>query len=138
MRNIVKPLVPSYILGNIGNMRKRALLVAIAVLALGLIGTVGSSLFQQPNEVIFTPYYTVKASYGFPLSWHGYSEQIVSLDGKAIYWYSVEYLLIDTGLWFAVSFFVCIAILKTASILRNRRASTELLAKEETSISHME
>jgi len=109
-------------------MRKRTLLVAMAILALGLIGLSLSAQYQQPNELILKPLWTVKTSYGFPLSWYGYSEQIVSLDGKSIYWYSVESLLIDSVVWFAISFFVCVATFKSVNISQRTRASRNLSA----------
>jgi hypothetical protein len=109
-------------------MRKRTLLVAMAILAFGLIGTTLSAMYQQPNELILKTLWTVKVSYGFPLSWYGYSEQIVSLDGKTIYWYSVESLLIDAAFWLAISFFLCVATLKLVNISQRTRASKNLPA----------
>jgi len=107
-------------------MRKKTVLVALAILAFGLIGLSISALYQQPNQLIINPLMTVKTSYGFPLSWHGYSEQIVSFDGKAIYWYSLQFLLIDIAFWFAISLFVCVATVKVADILQRIRASKNL------------
>jgi hypothetical protein len=100
----------------------------MTILALGIIGIILSALYQQQNELILTPL-TVKVSYGFPLSWHGYLEQTVSLDGKVTYWYSVEFLLIDTAFWFASSSSICVATLKLVNILHRARASGELSQK---------
>jgi hypothetical protein len=105
-------------------MRKRTFVIVLAILSLGLTGMALSSQYQQSNELIWTPFPTViKASFGFPLSWHGYSEQIVGLDGTRIPWYSVEFLLIDTAFWFAISLFVCIATMKSVNLVQRTKVS---------------
>jgi hypothetical protein len=105
-------------------MRKKSVPIALVILEIGLVGTGLSTLYKK-NELTVNPL-TYKAFYGFPLSWYGYSEQIVSLDGTMVYWYSAEFFLIDTAFWFAISFFVSFAAIKSANILRRTRTSKNL------------
>ena len=51
-----------------------AILVALIILAFGVIGT-GLSAFREQNELIVDgwPMSTLKVAYGFPLGWYGYS-----------------------------------------------------------------
>jgi hypothetical protein len=111
-------------------MRKRTLLVALAILALGLVGTGLSTLLKQNEYIGSPPVVTVKESYGFPLIWYGYSFQEVGIPSPnpppKTYWFSLGSLLVDGALWVAISFFVCIAAVKSVSILHKARASKNL------------
>ena len=110
-------------------MRKRTLLVALTILALGLIGTGLSALYER-DEFILTnfPMGTRKISYGFPLGWQGYSIVEVGIPDATpeIHWFSLGSLLLDAAFWFAISFFVYIAELKSVNMLHKKRASKNL------------
>ncbi len=57
-------------------MRKKPALIALVILALGLVGT-GLSAFYMQNEYsadITVSKFTVKISHGFPLGWYGHSD----------------------------------------------------------------
>jgi hypothetical protein len=107
-------------------MRKKSLLIALAILALGLIGTSFSELYVQNQIVHATNEDTVNVSYGFPLSWHGYSQsylhRMIAVSFPENYWFSLESLLLDAAFWFAISFFLCIATMKSVNILHKTRA----------------
>ena len=103
-------------------MRKKTVLIVLAILALGLIGTGLSALYQQ-NEYIREPYYDpktpapvigpIKVSYGFPLGWHGYSLMYIGpRNFRSEYWFSLESLLLDAAFWIAISSIACIDIIK--------------------------
>jgi hypothetical protein len=114
-------------------MRKRTLLIALAVIALGLIGTELSTLYKQ-NEYIgiggplHNPLGTIKTSYGFPLGYYGYSidEYDLRIHGPQIYWFSLGSLLLDAAFWFAISSIGCISIIKSMNIFHKTRASKKL------------
>jgi len=110
-------------------MRKRLLLIALMILALGLIGTGLSTLYENDEPIESQqpfPSAAFKVSYGIPLAWHGYS---VAYTGwipwgfLSEYWFSLEYLLLDAAFWFAISFLVCVATLKSVSVLLKTIAS---------------
>jgi hypothetical protein len=110
-------------------MRKKSALIALVILALGLIGTSLSTLYKQNEHVgdITARIVTFKVSYGFPLSWYGYSRTSMGMPTFSpipeIYWFSLESLLLDAAFWFAISFSVCIATMKSVNMLRKARAS---------------
>ena len=120
-------------------MRKKSALIALVILALGLVGTVLSTLYMQ-NEFIgeATPagaVGTFKVFYGFPISWYGYSvtdtiggftTHFWGISLPKIYWFSVGSLLLDAAFWIAISSFACIAIIKSVNILHKARASKNL------------
>jgi len=117
-------------------MKKRTLLIALAVIALGLIGTGLSALYEQ-NEFIVTnfPMGTTKFSYGFPLGWQGYSIVEVGFpvpDGiiPEIHWFSLESFLLDAAFWVAISSVGCIAIVKSMNMLHKARTSKKLSVKQ--------
>jgi hypothetical protein len=111
-------------------MRKSSLLIALIILALGLVGTSLSTLYEK-NEYIgspLSPPETFKMSYGFPLGWHGYSLLI----GRTIvlpqflhpaYWFSLESLLLDGVFWFAISLFASAVTMKSVQMLLKTIAS---------------
>jgi hypothetical protein len=107
-------------------MRKKSALIALVILALGLIGTSLSTLLKQNEYIGYPPKVTVKESYGFPRGWYGYShiEQMMPvLHPEMVYWFSLGSLLLDAAFWIAISFFVCIATMKSVNMLRKTRAS---------------
>jgi hypothetical protein len=121
-------------------MRKRLLLIALAIIALGLIGTSLSTLYERSGaEFLGTnfPYGPWKTSYGygFPISWYGYSF-ISIVVGQArlgpvaappnVYWFSLVSLLLDVAFWFGISFFVSVAAMKSVNILLKRTASKSI------------
>jgi hypothetical protein len=113
-------------------MRKKSALIALAILALGLIGT-GVSIIYVQNEFIGVhvgdpSVGTWKFSYGFPLSWYGYSQAVVRVPTTTpkTYWFSLESFLLDAAFWIAISFFTCIATMKSVSMLHKTRTSKNL------------
>jgi len=120
-------------------MRKKSALIALVILALGLIGTGLSALYQQQGwqttEITEDEYMsTFKVSHSFPLSWYGYtqtrmwstSHTNIPYNPPEVYWFSLESLLLDAAFWVAISFFVCIATMKSVNILRKTEASKNL------------
>ena len=116
-------------------MRKRTLLVALAILEVGLIGTGFSTLYKQNEYVedITANRVMVKVSYGFPPGWYGYSntrdivfQKHTYFWDSGIHWFSSESLLLDAVFWFAISFFVCIATMKLVNMLHKKGASKNL------------
>jgi hypothetical protein len=109
-------------------MRKKTVLIVVVILALGLIGTGLSTLYQR-NEYIRDPHYdpksmgpptgTIKVFYGFPLAWNGYSqiEFGFRISAPSTYWFSLAPLLLDAAFWFAISFFVSFITIKSARVL---------------------
>ena len=60
-------------------MKKRIVLIALSVLALGSVGTILSTFYSQDEMTNFTGWQaTHKVSYGIPLGWHGYSELVAT------------------------------------------------------------
>jgi hypothetical protein len=117
-------------------MRKKSALIALAILALSLIGTSLSALYQQQDEqtteiTADEHMSTFKVSHGLPVGWYGYtqtrwwstSHTNIPYNPPEIYWFSLESLLLDAAFWFAISFFVCIATMKSVNKLRKTRAS---------------
>jgi len=111
-------------------MRKRTLLIALAVIAIGVIGTGLSTLYRQNIITDFTGKQGVyKISYGFPLGWYGHSHTVGGIPlfpSSETYWFSLESLLLDTAFWVAISFSVSIATIKSVNILHKARASKNL------------
>jgi len=114
-------------------MRNKSVLIILVILSIGLIGTGLSALYTQKGYTDFTLGMTItlKTSYGFPLSWHGYSQTsgdvipvkpLPSFDN----WFSLESLLLDAALWFAISFFVTFATIKSVNMLHKTRTSKNL------------
>lgn len=105
-------------------MRKKIVLLALVILALGLIGTGLSTIYTRNEYIGEPPVLTFKKSYGFPLGWHGYSSIETGIPYNNYwglpppsYWFSLESLLLDAAFWFAVSFFVSFVALKSARAL---------------------
>jgi hypothetical protein len=110
-------------------MRKKTVLIALIILALGLIGTGFSALYEQGEFIVTNfPMGTRKVSYGFPLMWYGYSYAVVMfpVSTPRLYWFSLESLLLDAAFWFAISFVVCIATMKSVNMLHRTRVSKNL------------
>jgi hypothetical protein len=112
--------------------KRTAILIAVVILALGLIGTGLSALYEQNEFITFEggPMGTLKASYGFPLSWYGYSQEevLAPISTPKMYWFSLESFLLDTALWLAISSFVCITAIKSVMVFRKARDSKILSA----------
>jgi hypothetical protein len=104
-------------------MRKRLLLIGLVILALGLIGTSLSTLYEQVEFMPSQNQPKVKVFYGFPLSWHGYSLMEMPIPSftppplEYDYWFSSESLLLDAVFWFAISLFASVAAMKSVKIL---------------------
>lgn len=110
-------------------MRKNTVLIVLAILALGLIGTGFSALYEQGEFIVDSfPMGTIKVSYGFPLVWYGYSyaEVMIPVSTPRSYWFSLESFLLDIAFWVTISFLVWVATMKSVSMLRKRRASKNL------------
>jgi hypothetical protein len=111
-------------------MRKRTLLIALAVIAIGLIGTGLSTLYRQNIITDFTGKQGVyKVSYGFPLGSYGHSHILGGIPifpSSETYWFSLGSLLLDAAFWIAISFFVSVATIKSVNILQKARASKNL------------
>ena len=106
-------------------MRKKSVLIALVILAFGLVGTGLSTLYKQNEQIAITLMgFTQKVSYGFPLGWYGYSFAVTGIPRNDYwglpplsYWFSLESLLLDVAFWFAISFFVSFVALKSARAL---------------------
>jgi hypothetical protein len=109
-------------------MRKKTVLIALVILALGLVGTGLSTLYtryegtREPYIIKSSglPITTFKVSYGFPLVWHGYSliyKGWIPWGFPSEYWFSLESLLLDAAFWFAISFFGSFVAIKSARAL---------------------
>lgn len=106
-------------------MRKKTVLIVPVILALGLIGTILSTLYEK-NEYLGqnSPFGVWKVSYGLPLAWRGYSYYIVTQGPRSApiaNWFSLESLLLDGAFWFVISFFVSVAAMQLAKILLKTR-----------------
>jgi hypothetical protein len=108
-------------------MRKKSVLTVLAILVLGLIGTSLSTIREQNEFITFDggPMGTWKFSYGFPLSWYGYSQAVVlaPVPTPKTYWFSLESFLQDAAFWVAISFFVSFAAIKSVNVFHKARAS---------------
>jgi len=113
-------------------MRKRTLLIALAAIALGLIGTGLSTLYTQKEYFGEPPTVTVKESYGFPLGWQGYSWKVIGIPiflpvpTSKVYWLSLGPLLLDAAFWIAISSIGYLAIIKSMNMVHKARASKDL------------
>lgn len=106
-------------------MRNKSALIALVILALGLVGASLSTLYEH-DEYSGLLGGTFKASYGFPLSWHGYStnygvpmfnNNLQPVSSPVFYWFSLEAFLLDVAFWFGISFFVSLVAIKVARAL---------------------
>jgi hypothetical protein len=107
-------------------MRKRTLLIALAVIGLGLIFTGLSGLytvFQLPENLWSG---ISKISYGFPFGWYGYFKRGHPDGFLPVYWFSLESFLLDTAFWLGISTFGCFAIIKSMNMVHKARASKTL------------
>jgi hypothetical protein len=119
--------------GRILITKRTVILVVLVTLALGLIGTSLSTLYEQ-NEWTES-YIILKVSYGFPMAWHGYSQNYSQnysqfqlgppplVNPPKIYWLSLGSLLLDVAFWFAISFCLCIPTITSMKILLKTTAS---------------
>jgi hypothetical protein len=112
-------------------MRRKFVLIVLAILALGLFGTGLTTLYQQDEQNIMgRPLFTHKVSYGFPLGWYGYTQTIEEVipfsPPPEVYWFSLGSFLLDAAFWVTISFFVCIAAVKSVNMLRRKRVSENL------------
>ena len=114
------------------NLRKKYVLIALAIIAIGFVGTGLSTLYKQHDYINFTGRQaTYKESYGFPLGWYGYSYIVGGvpiLSPIHVYWFSLLSLLLDTAFWIAISSVGCIAIVKSMNMLHKARATKNLSA----------
>lgn len=112
-------------------MRKRTILVALAVIAVGLIATGVSTLYER-REFIgdYNPAGAGMSefSYGFPLGWYGYSQAvgIIFSFSPKLYWFWIEPFLLDAAFWIAISAIGCLVIIKSMNMLHKTRASKNL------------
>jgi hypothetical protein len=118
-------------------VRKRTVfLVVLTTLALGLVGTSLSTLYEQ--DVLMLPKnqetITFKVSYGFPFAWHGYSITEPNFPPhmpgatynptyNPTYWFSLESISLDGLFWFTISFFVSATAVKSVQMLLKTIAS---------------
>jgi hypothetical protein len=118
-------------------MRKKTVLIVLVILAFGLVGTGLSTLYKQNEYVedIEANRVTVKVSYGFPLSWNGYSytadivfQKHTWFWGSASSWFSLESILLDATFWIAISFLLYFTVLTSVNMLHKTRASKKLSA----------
>lgn len=109
-------------------IRNKSVLFVLVILAIGLIGTGLSTLYTQKVDTGVHGLLgdVSKVSCGFPLGWYGYS--LISGDvlsthppSPSFYWFSLESFLLDAALWFAVSFFVTFATIKSVNMLHKTR-----------------
>jgi hypothetical protein len=110
-------------------MRKKSILIVLLILAFGLIGIGLSTLYRQNESIVELPIFTFKESHGFPRGWYGYSwTKNMGNWGvpPRVYWFSLESLLLDAGFWFAISFFVCLAAVKSATTVM--KATSKILS----------
>ena len=111
-------------------MRKKYVLIALAIIAIGFVGTGLSTLNNQHEYINFTGRQaTYKGYFGFPLSWYGYSYivgGIPILSPIHVYWFSILSLLLDTAFWVAISSIGYLAIIKSMNIFHKTRASKNL------------
>jgi len=105
-------------------MRKKTVLIALVILAFGLVGTGLSTLYKQNEGIVITLMgFTREVSYGFPFGWYGYSFTVTGIPDyhwglpPLSYWFSLESLLLDVAFWFVISFFVSFVALKSARAL---------------------
>lgn len=105
-------------------MRKKSVLVALAIFALGLTGMGLSTLYSQNKYIEYTTTnkVTFGVSYGFPLGWHGHT--VTDTRGNRfwglppeVYWFSLESLLANITFWFVISSFVSLSAIKSARAL---------------------
>jgi hypothetical protein len=116
-------------------LKKKSVLIALAILALGLVGTVLSAFHMQNESFSDTTIakYTVNISHGFPLGWYGHSVTYGEIPFSATNWFSIESLLLDAAFWIAISFLACIALIKSMNILHKTRASKNLAVTKKMS-----
>lgn len=103
-------------------MRKKTALIVLVILALGLVGASLSALYEHGELTQGTLLGgTFKASYGFPLGWHGYSTNyggpplVYPSTWPVFYWFSLESFLLDIAFWSAITSFAvfCTMFYKT-------------------------
>ena len=100
-------------------MKKRTLLIVLAILLLASVGTILSSFYLS----IYQNFVVYKTSYGFPIGWHGHE----SAGGVALEpfydadWFSLESLFLDIAFWFAISSLPVVATIKAVSMLHKGR-----------------
>jgi hypothetical protein len=75
-------------------MKTKPVLIVFVIIALGLISTLVSGLYEQNLSTIGVS----KIGYGFPLSWHGHS-WIVYLGMPTVYWFSLDSFVLDAAFW---------------------------------------
>jgi len=117
--------------------KRTSILIALAILTLGLVGISLSTLYEQyESEFLGTNFplglWKTSYGYGFPLGWYGYSFTFITgmqvpigpvPAPPKVYWFSLESLLLDAAFWFAISFSVCVASTKSVEILLKTTAS---------------
>jgi hypothetical protein len=112
------------------HLRKKNVLIALAIIAIGFVGTGLTTLYKQHEYIDFTGRQaTYKESYGFPLGWYGYSYIVGGvpiLSPIHVYWFSLLSLLLDAAFWVVISSIGCIAIIRSMNMLHKARASKNL------------
>lgn len=108
------------------HMRKRTLLIALAVIALGLIFTGFSGLYTvfQLEGNFWSG--ISRISYGFPLGWYGHVRRGHPDGFLPVYWFSLESLLVDAAFWIAISSIGCLATIKSMNMFHKTGASKNL------------
>jgi hypothetical protein len=94
-------------------MRKRTLLIVLAILVLGSVGTIASTFYSS----LYQDFVIFRVSYGFPIGWHGYQleggpAQTIYPHPYETYWFTLGSLLLDIAFWFAISLLAVIATTK--------------------------
>jgi len=109
-------------------MRKRMLLVALAIIGLGMIATGLSTLYRYRGYSGELPVVTFTESRGFPMGWYGYSQIVEMMPTlhPQVYWYSVGSLLLDAVFWIAISSIGYVAIVKSISMVHKKGATNNL------------
>jgi len=100
-------------------MRNGTLLILLAILVLGSVGTIFSSFYLS----IYQNFVVYRTSYGFPFGWHGHEvaggfalEPIVDFN-----WFSLGSLLMDITFWLVMSSLAVVATIKAVNMLHNNQ-----------------
>jgi hypothetical protein len=104
-------------------MGNRTLIIVLAILVFGSVGTVLSTFYLS----IYQNFVVYKTSYGFPIGWHGHDLEggpAQTIDPEMpidVDWFSLESLLLDIAFWFAISSITVVATIKAVNMLHKRR-----------------
>jgi len=107
-------------------MRKRTLLIVLAIFVFGSVGTILSSFYFS----LYQDFVVYKTSYGFPIGWHGHDTEGGHIGSWIdVDWFILESLLLDIAFWFAISLLAVVATIKAVNILHTRRNEPKILTK---------